>query len=321
MNTMTDIDKIHDKIFKKTFSDTKNVKAFLQIALPEPIRKRIEFSKVEIDLSDYVSNQFKESFSDIVVKTKIRKDSSEEEEREIDADIYILFEHKCSRDAAIFIQLLRYMYLMWQMDIDENKPLRVIVPIVFYHGEEKWNIPHSFIEQFNVSDEIKEFLLNYRYVMFDTRHWNFKDESNEELRDNVFLLTALALMKNAFNEDVDTIRELFKFWYEKGFTGELEKVLFFLAYICETSDISQDKLKEVLEESKIEGGEIMPTLAKRLREEGRIEGEKRGEKRGEKKGKLETARELIKRGVDINIIAEATGFPREEIEKLAATVH
>jgi predicted transposase/invertase (TIGR01784 family) len=40
-----------------------------------------------------------------------------------------------------------------------------------------------------------------------------------------------------------------------------------------------------------------------------------------KEGKLETARELIKRGVDINIIAEATGFSREEIEKLAEIVH
>jgi predicted transposase/invertase (TIGR01784 family) len=64
-----------------------------------------------------------------------------------------------------------------------------------------------------------------------------------------------------------------------------------------------------LEKSKIDGGDLMQTLAQRLRKE------------GEKKGKIETARELIKKGVDINIIAEATGFPRAEVEKLAATVH
>jgi predicted transposase/invertase (TIGR01784 family) len=43
--------------------------------------------------------------------------------------------------------------------------------------------------------------------------------------------------------------------------------------------------------------------------------------KGKEEGKKETAMKLIKRGVDINIIAEATGFPKEEIEKLAATVH
>lgn len=88
-------------------------------------------------------------------------------------------------------------------------------------------------------------------------------------------------------------------------------------FISETKDISQGKLERLLEESKINGGDIMPTLADRLRQEG----EERGEKRGEKRGKLETARKLIARGVDINVIAEATGFPRQEIEKLATSGH
>jgi hypothetical protein len=30
---------------------------------------------------------------------------------------------------------------------------------------------------------------------------------------------------------------------------------------------------------------------------------------------------LIKKGVNLDIIVEATGFPREEIEKLAADAH
>ena len=77
----------------------------------------------------------------------------------------------------------------------------------------------------------------------------------------------------------------------------------------------------------------MPTLADRLRKEGEEIGVKIGEKRGvkigekrgvkigEEIGKRETARKLIARGVDINVIAEATGFPRQEIEKLAESVH
>jgi predicted transposase/invertase (TIGR01784 family) len=73
----------------------------------------------------------------------------------------------------------------------------------------------------------------------------------------------------------------------------------------------------MLEKSKIGGGEIMQTLADRLRSEG----EKRGEKRGRKEAKLETARKLIKRGVDMDIIVEATGFPKQEIEKLVETAH
>ncbi len=47
----------------------------------------------------------------------------------------------------------------------------------------------------------------------------------------------------------------------------------------------------------------------------------RGMKRGRRKAKLEIAKNLIKFGVAKNIIAESTGLPLEEIEKLAATHH
>lgn len=49
-------------------------------------------------------------------------------------------------------------------------------------------------------------------------------------------------------------------------------------------------------------------------------GEERGEKRGVKKGKRETALELIRLGVDFEIISKSTGFPKKEIEKLAASL-
>lgn len=304
---MDKINNVHDKFFRKTFGDPENVKDFLKSALPEPIGNAIVLSKIEIDNTHYVSNEFADSFSDIIVKTKMK--SAVEEESELDTDIYILFEHKSYRDTAVFIQLLHYMYLMWQKDIDEKKPLRVIIPLVFYHGSEKWTVPRSFIEQFTVAKGIKKFLLDFRYVLFDTVKWNFKTEKNKALGHNVFLLSALALMKSAFNNDWEAIREIFKFWHEKGFTRNLEKMMLFLVYITETKDANPDILNKLLEETKIDGGDIMKTLADRWRKE------------GEKKGKIEAAIALIKRGINIDIIAEATGFPKKRIEKLAETVH
>ncbi len=303
---MTEIDRINDKFFKKTFSDLDNTRAFLKIVLPEPLRKATDFSKIEIDTTNYVSNRFKESFSDAVVKTKIK--TTDEKAKELDADIYILLEHKCYRDVAIFIQLLRYMYLMWQKDMDEKKPLRLIIPVVFYHGKEKWNIPRSFIEQFNVSDEIKKFLLNYRYILFDTRDWDFRDKRNEELKDNVFLLTALALMKSVGNEEFEPVREIFKFWHEKGFTREKDKILFFLMYISETKDIDPDRLKKILEDTKIRGGDIMPTLAQRLRNEGK--------EQWMKEEKIETARRMLNDNVSIENIVKYTGLTEQEVRAL-----
>ncbi|NIM15154.1 MAG: hypothetical protein GTO45_24585 [Candidatus Aminicenantes bacterium] len=61
--------------------------------------------------------------------------------------------------------------------------------------------------------------------------------------------------------------------------------------------------------------------SKSKKEEGGKIGIKEAFKEGLKEGKIETARELIKLGVDINIIAKATGFSKEEIEKLCSDSH
>jgi predicted transposase/invertase (TIGR01784 family) len=318
---MKKIDRIHDKMFTNVFGKVDNARALLKKVLPEKIKKRIDFSSIEIEDTDYVSKQFEEYYSDIVVKAKMKsKDGGK-----IPTDICFIVEHKTEGRKRIFIQVLKYMAEEWQKDIDEKRPLRIIIPIVFYHGEKEWNIPQYFVDQFDVEDEVKEFLLNYRYFLFDAKPWDFRTERNQELKDNVFLLTALTLMKYAYTDEMEGIAEIFRFWHEKGFTEDIEDIVFFLIYISETKNISRDRLKKMLEDSKIEGGEIMITLADRLRKEGIEIGEKIGieigEKRGEKKGKLKTARTLIKKGINIEIIAEATGFPKKRLEKLAETIH
>ncbi len=310
---MTDIDKINDKFFKKTFTNPGNVKTFLKIALPDTIKKRIDFSSIEIDPTDYISEEFKEYFSDVVVKTSMRS----KENDTLPADIYFILEHKTRGDRRLFIQVLKYMLLEWQSDIKQNDSLRLIIPLVFYHGEEEWRVPHCFVDQFEVDEELKLFLLNYRYILFDTKEWDFREDINDELRDNVFLLTLLVLMKCAYNRDLDAIGRIFRFWQESGISRDVDQMLFYLMYITETGDIPAERLKEMLEESKIPGGDIMPTLAQRWIDEGM----KKGMQQGKKQGKLETAQNMIENGINIDVIVRYTGLSRKEIEKLTKKIH
>ena len=77
----------------------------------------------------------------------------------------------------------------------------------------------------------------------------------------------------------------------------------------------------IQQKSHIDGGDIMPTLAQRWVKQGEERGVKKGVKTGFNQGKkiekVEIAKKLIKRGIDLNIIAESTGLPREEIDELA----
>ncbi|MCK4761531.1 MAG: hypothetical protein KAW12_04965, partial [Candidatus Aminicenantes bacterium] len=121
-------------------------------------------------------------------------------------------------------------------------------------------------------------------------------------------LTSLILMKSASNQDIEAIRGIFKFWYEKGFLKEKEKILFFLTYISETKDMAPEKLEKILKESEIEGGDIMPTLAQRLRDEGK--------EKGMKEGKTETARRMLNDDFSIESIVKYTGLTKKEINAL-----
>jgi predicted transposase/invertase (TIGR01784 family) len=64
------------------------------------------------------------------------------------------------------------------------------------------------------------------------------------------------------------------------------------------------ELKKMLEESKIDGGEIMETLGQRLRDE------------GEKKAKLETTKRMLEDGLSIESIVKYTGLTEDEVKAL-----
>ena len=72
----------------------------------------------------------------------------------------------------------------------------------------------------------------------------------------------------------------------------------------------------VEEEATRNYNNAVKTAETRGREEGEKVGLEKGLVEGEKKARIESAKNLLKAGVDINIIATAVGLSIEEIEKL-----
>ncbi len=68
----------------------------------------------------------------------------------------------------------------------------------------------------------------------------------------------------------------------------------------------------MLEESKIDGGEIMQTLAQQLKKEGK----KEGIKEGIKEGKKETAKRMLLNDFSVEQVITATGLTEKEVKAL-----
>jgi hypothetical protein len=237
------------------------VETFLKAVLPKELQHQLDLKEITLDPTTYVSDEYKSSMSDIVAKCRTKMGN-------VPVDIYFLFEHKSYQDKGVFMQLLKYMHLMWQQDHEEKRLPRIIIPVVFYHGANPWQIPTQFIEQIPVTAELKPFLLNFLYILFDTNSWDWESESSRPLKENIFLLSAMLLMKAAFHRDLERIRQVFQLWHQIGFVLEKDLTIFLLIYAAETQDVSLTQLQELMEESKLKGENIMPTLAQRLREEG-----------------------------------------------------
>jgi predicted transposase/invertase (TIGR01784 family) len=79
-------------------------------------------------------------------------------------------------------------------------------------------------------------------------------------------------------------------------------------YISEIRDVSLDRLKKALEESKIEGGDFMPSLAQRLRNEGK--------KQGREQNTKEIAMKMLNDNVPVESIIKYTGLTEKQIKEL-----
>jgi predicted transposase/invertase (TIGR01784 family) len=119
------------------------------------------------------------------------------------------------------------------------------------------------------------------------------------------------LMKHIFDteyleEHLEEILKTGKEYFNKGNGWKFLKTV--LIYLYTTNEIKTEKIIKIVNKISEEGGKLAMTTAMRLREEGKIE--------GKLEEKIETAKNMIKKGYSIEEICEITGLEREKIEKL-----
>ncbi len=86
----------------------------------------------------------------------------------------------------------------------------------------------------------------------------------------------------------------------------------YLKYIEQTNhDITEERLKEEIKKLDGKGAITMSILQKREEK-----GMRRGMQKGRQEGVQKVAKNLLKEGVEIALVAKCTGFSESEVEKL-----
>ena len=279
----------HDTFFRQFMAQPAMVADFVQNYLPAEVVALLDLTKLQPEKDTFVDAQLRKHFSDLLYSVPLKSGGK--------AYLYFLFEHKSRPDKQARLQLLRYMIRIWEQEWRKHRQLSPIVPILFYHGQEKWSYSTEFADLVESPEALKPYTPHFRHLLTDLSAY-----SDEEVRGEVWLRVGLLALKHIFDQNLGQqlphilglVRELVQ--QESG----LEMLRTLLLYIAQANQVVTEAEFErgVAAAALPEGENLMATLAEKWKEEGRAEGLERGLERGLEKGLERGLEKGLERGLE-----------------------
>ncbi len=295
---MSEINNAHDKFFKQTMTDKKKARNLLENYLPLKMLRLIDLEEMELEKDSMIEEELKDVFSDLIYKVKLN---------DKEAYLYFLFEHKSYPYKKIVLQLLKYIRGIWELKAkqDDQEKLPLIIPIVFYHGRQKWNVGLVLSDILDdIPDELKGYIPDFKYLIYD-----FSPYGDQEIIGNIELRIFLQLLRYIFTDielfynKISEIIKLFEELTDKETAMEYFEVV--IRYIMNAKEgIDEKELVKIAKEISSERGEEIMTIAEKLRMEGK------------KEGKMEIARNMLKTGMNIEQVIKLTNLEKEKVNIL-----
>ena len=304
---MSSIKNPHDAFFKKMMGQINIAKMILRTILPAKILRFIDLETLQEVNTNFVSEELKEVFSDVIYIVKLKNGKN--------AFITFLLEHKSFPDIFSSVQILYYLATGYYKQYKENRKLQIIIPIIFYHGKQKWefvSLEDIFKE---VPEELKKYIPSFDTLFVDLA--NFSDEQLEALENSliaaVLLLQKYALKPEELAKKLHLI--LSKINSVKGEGNFIKEIIVYSLQL-----LDEEKVEHSIKELPVSLKNKVMTAYESLIKKGIKIGEKKGLGKGIKIGKYSTKIETIiigyKNGVPVNILALQTKFTEKEVRDI-----
>ncbi len=303
----------HDLFFRQAFSRTTVAADYVLHCLPAPLSRLIRTETLVRQEETYVDESLRKHICDVVYRCQYGEQGRE-------ADLVLLFEHKSYPDQGVWAQVLRYMINQIEAqhrDRKEGEFMRPIIPVVIYHGREKWRPPTMRDLYGDIPEELLRFMPFFDFI-FDP----VSEKTDEELLSitSLLLRATLTSLKAARMEDtiaafrlvvlsvagtdptdpeqIRFFKEIYLYSNFKNFTKQ--------AMEAELAKIGQDTAEEFVSMYEVLFGDV----------------EKNAKLEGLQQGKIQVAflvfRNGLRKGIDIGLLAELTNIPLPLAERWKA---
>lgn len=229
--------------------------------------------------------------------------------------ICLLLEHKSYVDPHVNFQLLEYLSLGYQKQRKEKKTLELMIPVLYYHGTEKWEYKPLAKHFEAYPDFLQKYLPNFEAEFIDLQKLN---QAQIENLKNGLLRTALTLQryyfdKEGLNKQIEQILLNLNPYLESNFID----VIF--VYLIQNDRLNKESFKEKLKTLPQSISNKAMSIYDELIQEGIEKGIEKGKAEGISEG---AEKELTKNvlnafdnGFDLTVIRVITG---ESIERINA---
>lgn len=294
----------HDGFFKRVVESKADLREFLEHYLPSDLKKEVDLSTAKLEKETYIEERLTKLLSDVVIFIR-KKDKGK-------IYAYGLIEHQSSDDKWIAYRLEKYKLALLERHKTPDGKFPLVHGIVIYNGREPYKAPGSFWELFEEPEKAKA--MHGKYTLVDLRSMPDEDIINKGHWGMVEYA-----MKHIHKEDpanlLDNFFRHFKDVIPQDKQSDYIYIKSLLWYIDSRVSIEDKaRLSKITNTylNKEEGEEIMRTIAQAYIDEGI----KKGIEKGIEKEKFTLAKSMLKKSMDIQLIAELTGLSKQKIRKL-----
>ncbi len=257
----------HDKFFKELLSDKARAVNLLQALLSKELAALLDLDTIEKQDGSYITKELKAYFTDVLFKVKLKQGEQ--------CYISLLLEHKSYKDVLVPIQLLTYLGNAYQSQLKNKEPLTLILPVVYYHGKESWNlksIEHLFS---NYSDDLLRYVPKFKTELIDLQALSEKELINlaGNMLSSPLLLQKYATDSEALSTKIVRILSTLDPYLKKNFLNTI------FVYSSSLVELTNKEVEEVIDNlpNPIKG-DFMTTyemIVEKGKKEGRIEATKK----------------------------------------------
>ncbi|EAN6148750.1 Rpn family recombination-promoting nuclease/putative transposase [Salmonella enterica] len=284
----------HDAFFKQFLMHPDTARDFLDIHLPAEIRGICDLDTLRLESSHSVEESLKEQYSDVLYSVKMQGTSGY---------IHVLIEHQSTADKKMAFRMMRYaIAAMHRLLKDENGPLPLVVPLLFYQGKTSpYPLSMSWLDMFALP-ELARRIYSEPFPLVDITV--IPDDDIMQHR-RIALLERLVTLISAEYTTESQLNSLLSYMVQRGHTDQPQVFYRELANRLPQEE-SMMTLAEWFEEQGMQKGV----------REGMLEGKREGLQEGKTEERRNIARRMLESGMTREAVAQITTLTDDEIEQI-----